>query len=144
MRVLVSAEGLSALPTKIELPQIGNYGGKTCIVNYSGLPEGCNACATHARSSQNCPLESGEEDFFEVVTSFGQTCYPISDCTKKRGMNIVNTLQQQKQQQTILQSDEHMVLKQANCILEDEPIETDWGSCSWEINTMATKVWQFL
>jgi len=124
VRVLVSAEDLNALPTRLELPQIGNYGGKTCKVIYSGLPERCNACVTYAHSPQSCPLELEEEDSRD-----GQTGYPTSYCTKEWGMNVVKALQQR---QTSPRSEECMVLKQANCILEDDPTETitDWGDAA--------------
>jgi hypothetical protein len=116
VRISVSTKDLKTLPQRIEIPQIGNYGGKTCKVVYSGLPEQCLACDTYAHSPKNCPLH-GSSDSEEVGRGAGNMGSYYA-----KGKGALKPLKVQRQ--TSGRADERIVFQQALSFM-DNPLEED-------------------
>lgn len=112
VRISVSTKDLKSLPKRIEIPQIGNYCGKTCKVVYSGLPEQCLACDTYAHSPKNCPLIGSSE---EVEGGDGNWF--------AKGKEALKPLKVQRQTSGT-RADERIVFQQALSFM-DTPVDED-------------------
>lgn len=143
VRISVSTKDLKTLPKRIEIPQIGNYGGKTCKVVYSGLPEKCLECDTYAHSPKNCPLHvtgtgSSESEFLDAdsLQEFGRAGQVNkSYYSTEKGKGVVKALKPLRlQRQTSGRPDERIVFQQALSFV-DNPLEEDTlsgsGGADW-------------
>ena len=132
VRISVPTKDLKTLPKRIAIPQIGNYGGKTCKVVYSGLPEKCIPCDTYAHSPKTCPLhapatpsstESHGVESQEVgrADESNQSYYT----KESEGKSVVKTLKPLRLQSQASGRPEDQIVFQQALSFVDDPVEDE-------------------